>query len=78
MTEEWKCSGCGIESPDQRRSCDCITNVVFKTGNRHAWKLNAPEVEAIAQAIKLLESQGYAVTPRFGLSTLRPEERKEP
>lgn len=61
-TEQWKCSGCGIESPNQRRSCDCATNVVFKTGSRHAWKLDNAVVEAIAQAIRLLESQGYTVT----------------
>jgi len=61
ITEEWKCSGCGIESPNQLRSCDCITNVLFRSGNRHVWKLDATEVEAISKAIRLLEEQGYMV-----------------
>lgn len=64
VREEWRCSGCGVESPNQLRSCDCATNVVFKTGNKHAWKLDGAEVEAITQAVALLESQGYTVTPR--------------
>lgn len=63
-TEEWKCSGCGVDSPDQLRSCDCATNVLFKPGNQHTWKLDRAAVRAIAQAINLLESQGYTVTPR--------------
>lgn len=65
VTDEWKCSGCGIESPNQLRSCNCVTNVLFKTGNRHAWKLDSADVEAIAKAIKLLEEQGYTVLPRL-------------
>lgn len=64
VTEEWKCSGCGVESPDQLRSCDCVTNVLFKTGNRHAWKLDNAAVEDIAKAVRLLEEQGYTVIPR--------------
>lgn len=63
--EEWKCSGCGAESPNQLRSCDCVTNVLYKRGNRHAWKIDAAEVQAIAQAIKLLEAQGYIITSRL-------------
>lgn len=42
MTEavkNWKCAGCGIISPDQLRSCDCPTNVVYMPGEkRSAWK----------------------------------------
>lgn len=79
ITEEWRCSGCGIESPDQLRSCDCPTNVLFKSGNRHAWKLDAPRVQAVAEAIKLLESEGYAITRGHGIATCKsvPEKRIE-
>jgi hypothetical protein len=42
MTDiEWKCSGCGILSPNKVRSCDCPTNVVF-SGNLHEWKVDDP------------------------------------
>lgn len=30
MTEDWKCAGCGIISPDKWRSCDCPTDVVYR------------------------------------------------
>ena len=38
---DWKCSGCGILSPDRKRACDCATSCVFSCVNGSqvsAWK----------------------------------------
>lgn len=74
---QWKCCGCGAASPDQLRSCDCITNVLFSSDNKHTWKLDSPQVQAIAEAIKLLEEQGYAISHGPATCKSVPEKRIE-
>lgn len=40
----WKCAGCGCESPDRVRSCECPTNVVTM-GRLAQWKIDPPGIE---------------------------------
>jgi hypothetical protein len=42
MTLEWTCAGCGIPSPDRKRSCDCATNVVC-SGSKQEWKASGED-----------------------------------
>lgn len=40
---EWKCCGCGIESPNRVRRCDCPTSCLYKRGLREsALKIDPP------------------------------------
>ena len=44
----WKCCVCGAVSVDRERTCDCVTNVLFrKDGDEsmvHAIKIEKPEI----------------------------------
>lgn len=42
----WTCAGCGVPSPDRRRSCACPTNVVCD-GKKQAWKRDEMKAQPI-------------------------------
>jgi len=61
IEREWTCAGCGAPSPNQLRSCDCPTNVVC-WDRKKEWKRDTAEDTALADAIRLVEANGYTVT----------------
>lgn len=46
---DWKCAGCGKQSPDRRRSCGCPTNVVISDGGGSAWKIDMIAGKSLAE-----------------------------
>jgi uncharacterized protein (DUF1499 family) len=51
MIEAWKCSGCGIASPNRFRMCDCPTNCVSNGAGKSEWKIE-PEPYRLAETIR--------------------------
>ena len=50
--EEWRCAGCGKESPNRIRSCDCPTGCVVKPGGVGAWKLDLADTPDFAGSLR--------------------------
>ena len=46
MSDEWKCSGCGVLSPDRVRCCECPTGVLYRCeGGRMTHEVKVASVE---------------------------------
>lgn len=51
IVSEWKCSGCGIASPNRVRSCECPTGAVRRSNGEGAWKIE-PNIAALVETIQ--------------------------
>ncbi|MCW2228067.1 hypothetical protein M2238_002192 [Bradyrhizobium elkanii] len=38
---DWKCSGCGVPTPNRVRCCNCPTNCISDGQGNGAWKIEA-------------------------------------
>jgi hypothetical protein len=51
---QWRCAGCGKQSPDRSRSCDCPTNVVLR-GREQAWKVDDEAIAGLSERLRNID-----------------------
>jgi hypothetical protein len=61
----WKCCGCGAPSPDRKRSCDCVTDCLYRD-NEQATKIDPRtyDVKCFDLAEAFLEDSPHLATAR--------------
>lgn len=50
IKREWRCSGCGVLSPNKESRCDCPTGVVYREANgtfERAWKIYSEDAMVV-------------------------------